>query len=101
MRICPAHSILAEGDCPACTRDFLGLLGANSLVINRPPLVEDIHDLPDTDGPLCEAMIADGGSANSHVTCVRQARHEGDCEDLHGLLWDHDETCGCYDTPAA
>ncbi len=97
MQLCPIHSILFDSRCRACTADYQGVLQASGLTIARPSRVEDIHDLPGTDGPLCEATIAHAGSAHSEITCVRPARHEGDCEDLHGLLWDHDDTCGCFD----
>jgi hypothetical protein len=79
----------------------MAILGVSDLVIVRPHQVEDIHDLPGTDGPLCEAMTSDAASMNSEVTCVRPARHEGDCEDLWGLLWDHEDDCGCHDDDPA
>lgn len=99
MRICPAHSTLYEADCPACTRDFLGLLGASGLVHVRPSGVLDDRDLPLPTGPTCGGMNHD--SAGNEVACERPERHEGDCGDGTGLMWDHDETCGCHDSPAA
>lgn len=101
MQTCPTHHTPFHTQCPTCASQYRGVLAASGLVIDRPPHVDDIYDLPDALSPLCEAMIADGGSANSHATCVRPARHEGDCEDLHGLLWDHEDDCGCHDTSDA
>lgn len=99
MQICPAHSTLSEADCPACTRDFLGLLGANGLVHVRPPGVTDDRDLPIPTGPTCDAMNND--SAGNEVVCERAPRHEGDCDDGTGLMWDHEDDCGCYDNDPA
>lgn len=75
--------------------DFRSILAANGLAIDRPPSVEDLYDLPNTEGPLCEAMTADAGAGNSHIPCARPPHHEGDCEDLHGTLWTHEPDTGC------
>lgn len=98
MQICPTHSILFEIRCPTCMREYFALLGANGLVHVRPPGVTDDRDLPAPTGPTCDAMTND--SVGNEVSCERPERHEGDCDDGTGLMWDHDETCGCYDTPA-
>ena len=95
MQICPTHSILFEIRCPPCTREYFALLGANGLVHVRPPGVTDDRDLPAPTGPTCDAMTND--SVGNEVLCERPERHEGDCDDGTGLMWDHEEDCGCFD----
>lgn len=98
MQICPTHSILFDDQCQPCRQEFLDLLGANALVHVRPPGVTDDRDLPLPVGATCDAMNHD--SVGNEVLCERPERHEGDCDDGTGLMWDHEEDCGCFDTAA-
>jgi hypothetical protein len=99
MQICPTHNVLVQGECTSCAREFFALLGANELVHVRPPGITDDRDLPLPTGPTCDGMNND--SVGNEVLCERPPRHEGDCDDGTGLMWDHDETCGCFDEPSA
>lgn len=99
MKLCPTHSILIGDQCPACNREYFALLGANALVHVRPSGVMNDRDLPLPVGPTCDAM--NHNSVGGEVLCERPERHEGDCDDGMGLMWDHEENCGCFDEPAA
>lgn len=94
MQICPTHNVLCQDDCP-CRQEFLAVLGANHLVAVRPPGITDDRDLPLPTGPTCDAMNHD--TAGNEVFCERPQRHEGDCDDGTGLMWDHEDDCGCLD----
>lgn len=66
---------------------------------------EDAADLdryrPAPTGPTCDAMDIQPATG-VEVSCERAPRHEGDCDDGTGHVWDHEPDCGCHDddTPA-
>ena len=95
QKLCPVHltPLFPVDGCARCRREFRGVLGASGLV-------EDIYDIPGSDGPRCEALTAIAAEGSSEVNCVRPRSHQGDCESLHGSLWDHDPDTGCCDAPA-
>ncbi|MCI0386183.1 hypothetical protein [Streptomyces sp. CNQ085] len=93
--LCPAHHTTVGNFCPACSRDFFALLGANGLVHTPAPGVLDDRDRPLPVGPTCDSM--NHNSVGDEVLCERSARHEGDCDDGTGRMWTHEDDCGCFD----